>query len=130
MTAGRLSASGCGRCEPFDVVVTRVVERDCTVVFEGRRYAVPFEHVHRAVEVHGCAEVVQIWANGTAIRQYPRKTRERILLDPSCFEGSATERVLPPTPLGRMGRRLQEISEMPVEARPLDLYQALAEVAR
>jgi hypothetical protein len=29
-----------------------------------------------------------------------------------------------------MGRKLQEILEMPVEQRPLDLYAALAEVAR
>ena len=33
-------------------------------------------------------------------------------------------------PLGRMGRRLQEIAALPVEQRPLDLYAALAEVAR
>jgi hypothetical protein len=38
--------------------------------------------------------------------------------------------VLPPTPLGRMGRRLQEIALMPPEQRPLDIYAALAEVAR
>ena len=30
-------------------------------------------------------------------------------------------------PLGRIGRRLQEIASLPVEARPLDLYAALAE---
>jgi hypothetical protein len=29
-----------------------------------------------------------------------------------------------------MGRRLQEILELPVEQRPLDLYAALAEVSR
>jgi hypothetical protein len=29
-----------------------------------------------------------------------------------------------------MGQRLQEILEMPVEKRPLDLYAALAEVTR
>lgn len=29
-----------------------------------------------------------------------------------------------------MGRKLQEIYELPVDQRPLDLYQALAEVAR
>jgi hypothetical protein len=29
-----------------------------------------------------------------------------------------------------VGRRLQEILEMPVEQRPLDLYAALAELAR
>jgi hypothetical protein len=38
--------------------------------------------------------------------------------------------VLPPVPLGKMGRRLQELWAMPVERRPLDLYAALAEVAR
>jgi hypothetical protein len=29
-----------------------------------------------------------------------------------------------------MGKKLQEIYELPVEQRPLDLYAALAEVAR
>ena len=36
----------------------------------------------------------------------------------------------PPKPLGRMARRLQEIAALPVERRPVDLYAALAEVAR
>ena len=38
--------------------------------------------------------------------------------------------VLAPIPLGRMGRRLQEIADMAPEQRPVDLYAALAEVAR
>jgi hypothetical protein len=42
----------------------------------------------------------------------------------------ATPTVLPPTPLGRLGRRLQELACLPVERRPIDLYAALAEVAR
>ncbi len=116
--------------EPFDLVATRWVGRDCTVRFEGRTYAVPFRYAGRRVEVRGCAEVVQILADGAVVRSYPRHTRERILLDPSCYEGEATDRVLPPPPLGRMGRRLQELYEMPVEQRPLDLYEALVEVAR
>jgi hypothetical protein len=33
-------------------------------------------------------------------------------------------------PLGKMGRRLQQILEQPVEQRPANLYAALAEVAR
>jgi hypothetical protein len=33
-------------------------------------------------------------------------------------------------PLGQMGRKLQELLQLPVESRPLDLYAALAEVAR
>jgi hypothetical protein len=55
---------------------------------------------------------------------------ERIILTPEHYEGEATAEVLPPQPLGRMGRRLQEISAMAPEQRPLDLYAALAEVAR
>jgi hypothetical protein len=38
--------------------------------------------------------------------------------------------VLPPKPLGRMAKKLEEIAQMPVERRPVDLYAALAEVAR
>lgn len=116
--------------EPFDVVVTRPVHQDCMVLFEGRSYAVPFVHVGQRVEVRGCAETVQIIAQGALVREYPRGTEARILIDPSCYEGEATTRVLPPTPLGKMGRRLQELAQLPVEQRPIDLYAALAEVAR
>ena len=45
-------------------------------------------------------------------------------------QGPGDERVTPPVPLGAMGQRLQEILAMPVEQRPVDLYAALAEVAR
>jgi hypothetical protein len=82
------------------------------------------------VEVRGCAARVQILADGRVVQEYARGTRERVLIDPSCYEGPATDRVLAPPPLGRMGRRLQEIAQLAVEARPLDLYAALAEVAR
>lgn len=116
--------------EPFDVTVVRPVHRDCTVHFEQRQYTVPFEHVGRHVEVRGCAGKVQIVAANKVVREYPRRTEQRLLLDPSCYEGKSTDRVIAPPPLGRMGRRLQEIYEMPVERRPLDLYVALAEVAR
>ena len=100
------------------------------VRFEDRSYPVPFAHVGTQVEVRGCAGKVQILAGGRVIREYPRGTARRVLVDPSCYEGEPTDRVLPPTPLGKMGRRLQEIYEQPVHQRPLDLYAALAEVAR
>lgn len=116
--------------EPFDVAVTRPVGRDALVRFEGREYAVPFAHVGRRVEVRGCAGRVQILAEGRVVQEYARGTQERLLIDPACYEGPATERVQAPPPLGRMGKRLQEITAMPVDARPLDLYVALAEVAR
>jgi hypothetical protein len=61
---------------------------------------------------------------------YPRHTPERISIDPACHEGSGTAQVIPPKPLGRMARKLQEIATLPVERRPVDLYAALAEVAR
>jgi len=116
--------------EPFDLAVTRPVHHDCLVCFEGRSYTVPFELVGRRVEVRGCVETVQILSDGRVVREYPRRTPERILIDPSCYEGEPTDELLPPRPLGKMGRRLQEIVEMPVDQRPLDLYAALAEAAR
>lgn len=116
--------------EPFDVAVTRPVSRDCLVHFEGRAYAVPFLWAGQRVEVRGCAQSVQILAGGGVVKEYPRHTRERLLIDPGCYEGESTDRVIAPPPLGRMGRRLQEIADMPVQARPINLYGALAEVAR
>lgn len=116
--------------EPFDIAVTRRVHKDCMVRFEERSYPVPFAWVGRRVEVRGCLAKVQILAEGRVIREYPRHTEARILIDPSCYEGEPTDRVLPPRPLGKMAKKLQEIYELPVERRPLDLYAALAEVAR
>jgi transposase len=116
--------------EPFDVAVLRTVARDCTVGFEGRQYTVPFAFAGRTVEVRGCAGKVQILGAEKVLKEYPRHSEARLLIDPACYEGAATADVRPPPPLGRMGRRLQEIYAMPVAKRPLDLYAALAEVAR
>ncbi len=116
--------------EPFDVAVTRVVARDCTVAFEGRRYSVPFALIDRRVELHGCAQVVQVWCDGEIVAEHERYGRERIVTNDSHFEGEPTDTVLPPTPLGKMGRRLAEIARMPPERRPLDLYEALAGAAQ
>lgn len=116
--------------EPFDLVATRPVALDCTIAFEGRAYSVPFVFVGQAVEVRGCAGKVQILAGGTIVAEHPRHTRERLVLDPRHFEGAATDAVIPPPPLGRMGRRLAEIHALPPQQRPIDLYADLAEVAR
>ena len=116
--------------EAFDVVATRRVQRDCTVSFEGRVYSVPFALCGLTVEVHGCADLVQVWHDGQVVAQHPRHTEQRLLLEPGHYEGPSTERVAAPVPLGKMGQRLQEILQQPVEQRPLDLYAALAEVAR
>ena len=118
--------------EPFDLVRTVPVHKDSMVHFEGRSYAVPFLWTGRAVEVRGCSGSVQILDPQTAavLISYPRHTAERILIDPACYEGRGTAEVIPPKPLGRMARKLQEIASLPVERRPVDLYAALAEVAR
>jgi transposase len=116
--------------EPFDVAVTRKVSADCTVGFEGRRYSVPFGLLHRRVEVRGCVRTVQVYADGQVVAEHPRRGRERIVIEPRHYEGEATDRVLPPLPLGKMGRRLQQIAALRPEQRPVDLYAALAEVAR
>jgi transposase len=118
--------------EPFDLVRTAPVHKDCSVRFEGRCYVVPFTYVGHAVEVRGCSETVQVLdpQTGIVLVSYPRHTPERILIDPACYQGPGTEPVIPPKPLGRMARKLQEIASLPVERRPVDLYAALAEVAR
>jgi hypothetical protein len=118
--------------EPFDLVKTVSVHKDCVVHFEGRSYVVPFLYVGREVEIRGCSGRVQILDPQTArmLISYPRHTRERIWIEPACYDGPGTAEVIPPKPLGRMARKLREIAAMPVERRPVDLYAALAEVAR
>jgi transposase len=114
----------------FDLAVTRSVYKDCTVNFEGRTYSVPFTLCGLLVEVRGCAEVVQIVHNGRVVAEHPRRSRERLQINPAHYEGPGDARVDRPVPLGRMGRRLVEIVMQPVDQRPLDLYAALMEVAR
>lgn len=116
--------------EPFDVAVQRRVGIDATLRFEGRSYSVPFRYAEREVEVHGCARAVQIWADGGVVAEHPRHTRSRILIEPAHYDGPSDERVEAPVPLGKMGRRLQELAALPPQRRPIDLYAALAEVAR
>lgn len=120
--------------EPFDAVATRTVAADCLVSFEGRQYSVPFAWVGQRVEVRGAAGRVQILAGRdgafSVVAEHPRHTGARIVLDPRHYDGPSTARVTAPPPLGRMGQRLQQIAAMPVAHRPIDLYAALAEVAR
>jgi transposase len=118
--------------EPFDLIRSCPVHPDCRVHFEGRTYDIPFPYVGTTIEARGCALVVQFVdpSTGAIIRTYPRGTAERHLLDSTCYEGEATDRVLPPTPLGKMARKLDQISQMEVQMRSVDIYAALAEVAR
>jgi transposase len=116
--------------EPFDLVVSRPVQRDCTISFEGRTYSVPFRLCGLTVEVRGCCAVVQVCHRGQVVAEHPRQSQARLLIEPSHYRGEGDERVCAPQPVGKMGQRLQEILDMPVEQRPMDLYAALAEVAR
>lgn len=116
--------------EPFDVALTRTVGRDGLVSFEGRQYSVPFAHVGTAVEVRGCAHTVQVLARNQIVAVHRRHTAERLLLEPAHYEGASTDRVVAPPPLGRLGRRMQELSQQPVVHRSIDLYAQLAEAAR
>lgn len=116
--------------QPFDTVATRTVSDDCLVSFEGRQYSVPFAWVGQAVELRGCAGTVQILGDVRVIAEHPRHTQRRLVVDPDHYEGHNTDQVTAPMPLGRLGQRLQDLASIPVDARPLDLYAALAEVAR
>jgi hypothetical protein len=118
--------------QPFDLIKQCPVHKDCTIRFEGRTYAVPFAYVYKTVEVRGCSGVVQIVdrRTGKVVKQYPRGTEELLLLDQACYEGTATDGVERPRPLGRMARRIEQLVARPVQLRSIDLYAELAEVAR
>ena len=90
----------------------------------------PFRFVDETVEVRGCAATVQVWVSGEIVAEHPRRTHRRLVIDPSHYEGHSTPHVFAPPPLGRMGRRMQEILAMAPERRPIDQYAAYAEVAR
>jgi len=115
---------------PFDLVATRRVGGDALVAFEGRQYSVPFRYLGQSVEVRGGAGVVQILAEQAVVAEHQRHTPARLVIDPRHYDGPGTDRVQAPTPLGQLGRCLQDLAMMPVERRPIDLYAALAEVAR
>jgi transposase len=128
--------------EPFDVVVTRRVSRDCLVSFEGRRYSVPFAWVGRSVEILGTHRHVVIRGEGEQIARHARRTRQRLLIDPEHYEGPSTDRVERPTPLGHRARlqraglssasadSLLLIPDAERIVRPLDDYVALVEALR
>ncbi len=128
--------------EPFDVVVSRRVSRDCLIAFEGRRYSVPFAWIEREVEVMGTLAEVVVHAAGTEIARHPRHTAARLVLDPNHFEGDSTDRVLRPTPLGQRARlqlaglsapsfdQMLHLPDVARIARPIDAYARLVEAVR
>ena len=113
---------------PFDVVVARRVAIDCLISFEGRRYSVPFAFVDRIVEARGAAGAVMVYSDGVLIAQHARHTQQRLLIDPAHYEGAPSGTVMPPVPLGRLTAEIMKLWDVPVEQRPLDLYEQLLEV--
>lgn len=113
---------------PFDVVVARRVALDCLVSFEGRRYSVPFAFVGRTVEVRGALGAVLFYSDNVLIAEHPRHTQRRLLINPAHYEGAPVDTVVPPAPLGRLTREILSLWDMPVERRPIDLYEQLLEV--
>ncbi len=114
--------------EPFDVQVSRAVGRDCMVSFESRRYEVPARYFKRFVNVRGCADEVRIFSgNGDLLRVYPRRTDCRILVDRTLDDFDGDDRVIAPTPLGRLGREivLERSWEWNAPRRSIDSYHDL-----
>jgi transposase len=112
--------------EPFDVQVSRTVSDDCLVAFEGRQYQVPFTFMRRTVHVRGCPGTVEIYSGESErLASYPRGTACRLLLDQRHNEGEGDERVMAPTPLGRLGRVIALEQTWRIPQRPIDTYLEL-----
>lgn len=123
----RLLVQPLAKPTPYDVVVTRTVRKDCMVSFEGRAYSVPFWLVGTEVEVHGCAQTVEFYAEGRCRQVHPRHTACRILIDVTCYEGEATKTHLPPTPLSMaMNEYLSKLKDSRPQQRSLDVYARAA----
>lgn len=113
--------------EPFDIEVRRPVAIDCLVSFERRRYSVPFQLVGMDVRVRGCARTVQIIHAGVVVAEHERRGAGDMAIEPSHFEGTNTNAILAPVPLGRVGRLFNEIARTEEHARSIDVYRRLVE---
>lgn len=115
---------------PFDIAVSRRVSIDGLIAFEGRQYSVPFRLIGQNVEVRGIAGAVQILKSCEIVAEHPRDTAARLLIDQTHYDGPSDDRVIAPPPLGRMGRKVQELIDAPVAQRAIETYHLLVEVAR
>jgi len=86
--------------------------------------------IGKTVEVRGIAGAVQMLKACTVVAEHPRGTDARLLIDQAHYDGPSDDRVIAPPPLGRMGRRIQELIDAPVAHRAIEVYDALVEVAR
>jgi len=116
---------------PFDIVLTRPVQRDCLVNAEGRQYSVPYAYAGTTVEVRGTSQSIEIRSAGSMIARWPRGTEARLLVDPAHYQAIDDCPVPAPLPLGAIGQRLVELAagqstEAPL--RSIDIYAQLCEV--
>lgn len=116
--------------EILDACVVQQVSRDCLVRFEGRQYSVPFIHALQRVEVRGYPGQVRIYAQGRVVAVHPRGTPGRLLINPEHYEGHGDGRVVPPVPLGKMGKAMQALWRSEVQVHAIEAYAKLCEVAR
>lgn len=118
--------------EPFDLIRTCNVHKDCTIRFEGRTYSVPFKYAYSSVEVRGCNGFIQIVDrnDGQIVKQYPRQTEQLLFVDADCYSGLQSDEVVVPERLGRVARKLEEIAGLPVQLRSIDIYAQLSEVCQ
>lgn len=108
---------------PFDVQVSRQVRRDCTVSFEGRHYSVPFRLVGRDVSVRGCEATVEIFSGAERVATFPRHTECRALIDQAHYEGSSSEEVTAPVPLGEVARQIVLARSWEAPRRSIEVYE-------
>lgn len=109
---------------PFDVQVSRVVRRDCTVSFEGRHYSVPFALVGRSVSVRGCETTVEIYSGTERVATFPRHTQCRTLIDQAHYEGPSTDEVTAPVPLGEVARQIVMARSWEAPRRSISVYES------
>jgi len=115
---------------PFDVQVSRQVRRDSTVSFEGRHYSVPFTLVGRSVSVRGCETTVEIYSATQRVAIFPRHTECRSLIDQAHYEGSSTDEIIAPVPLGEIGKQIVLARSWEPSHRSIDVYEAAVRRAR
>jgi len=117
--------------DAFDVQVSRTVTDTCLVNFESRQYEVPARYVGLSMIVRGCAGRVKIYNNsGELIRTYPRRTDCRLLLDRTMEDFEGDERVVSPTPLGKLAREivLEKSWEYNAPSRAIEEYSHIVSV--
>lgn len=113
----------------FTQVVTRTVEKDCTLRFLGKQFSVPFIYSGRQVEVRdGIDGRVRIVADGKVVAEHSAQGAAPLVINPIHYEGKGNDRVIPPTPLGRTGKRLADLMAAGVQLRSVEIYAKLAEV--